>query len=355
MRKIALDVGANQGDFSVQFALANPDWQIIAIEPVPQLVEKIKIRAISAGISNISIEQVAIDSSEQETDFNLSSHADWGTSSLHKFKTDNILSSEYWATREDLYFDQTIKVSSIRLSSLLKKYSGPQETLLYVKLDTQGNDLVALDSLDEYMKRVCGGVLEAPSTENQRLYENEPTLHEALNALRDYGFSPTSIKPNDSSCAEVNIFFENKAFPNVRPELQSVPIISGKNYWHFPTDKPQIFPEGTLAASAHHEVLLARQKSLELNAAWTTVSNLSATIRELKSERNELALALVDSEMETGYLSRLNSSDLENYVSELEEQVSQIRNSRSWRATAPLRLLGNIIRGLKRKVRNARI
>lgn len=352
MRKIALDVGANQGDFSIQFALANPNWHVIAIEPVPELIEKINVRAVSAGVSNLFIEQVAIDSIERETDFNLSSHADWGTSSLHKFKEENILNSEYWGTREDLYFDKSIKVNSLRLSSLLKKYGLPQDVLLYLKLDTQGNDLVALDSLDEYKQRVCGGVLEAPTTENQRLYEAEPTLHEALSNLQINGFTPTSIKPNDSACAEVNIFFENVIFANEMPDLQSVTILSGKNYWHFPSGTPEIQLEGTLAASAHHEVLLARQKSSELNAAWSTISNLSAKIRELKSEKNELALALVDSEMESGYLSRLNTSDLENYAIELEEQVTQLKNSRSWRAAAPFRRLGNIFRLIKRKAKN---
>lgn len=349
MKKIALDIGANQGEFSVQFALANPDWQIIAIEPVPELVQKIRLRASSAGITNLAVEQFAIDSVEGEVDFNLSSHADWGVSSLHNFAPDNLSSSEYWGTREDLYFDKKIRVTTSRLSSLLSKVTEPENVLLYLKIDTQGNDLVVLNSLDQYLNRVCGGVLEAPTTENQRLYEHEPTLQEALNVLHEKGFTPSSIKPNDSACAEVNIFFENKKLAGEIPDLQNVPILSGKNYWHFPSDSPFIELEGTLAASAHHEVLLARQKIPEINAAWSTNASLSAKVRQLKAEKNELALALVDSEFEFGYLSKLNTSDLENYARALEEQVYQIKQSRSWKVTGPLRFIGNMLRKMKRK------
>ena len=71
---IAIDVGANQGDFSLDLARRNPNLLVIAIEPIPELCIAIKRRAELESLGNIVVIECAIDSTERIAQFNISNH-----------------------------------------------------------------------------------------------------------------------------------------------------------------------------------------------------------------------------------------------------------------------------------------
>lgn len=346
MGGLIIDVGANKGDFCIPAAIANPDWEILAFEPVPELCGLIRQRARSLDISNLTCLQLAIDETSGAASFHVSRQADWGVSSLLKFNQQNIQGNAYWNQREDLFHDSELRVRTSRLSSALRDAGYSPDLPIFMKIDIQGKDLVALESLDDYLGKLIGGVLEAPSTVKNALYEDEPWLLQYLLRLVELGFEIDSLKPNDPACAEMNVSFKRKGeFPF--PSLDTVEILSEKNYWHFPSSSPKVEFSSSLEASAAAELLTARSKVAEINASWNKVGALEAKLIGVLNERNQLAVLLANAELRQGSLSHLDTLQLENFAATQSLQLQQLLNSKSWKVTKPLRKVGHFWRRLK--------
>ena len=72
----------------------------------------------------------------------------------------------------------------------------------FIKIDTQGYDLRALESLGKYQESVLAGMLEAPVSAKVSIYNDENyTVSDAIEILNK-NFSIYSLKPNDNSFME---------------------------------------------------------------------------------------------------------------------------------------------------------
>jgi len=208
--KYIIEVGANNGDSTVQFI--NRDAVIYAFEPTPKFISQLKTRFQDK--LNFNIINAAVDINEGKRIFNIagSDKGDGGCSSLHEF-TDNVhnIWPDSGRTREDLHsiftFTESIEVNTIRLDTFMNMMC--IDELEYLHIDAQGNDFNVLKSLGDRWKDVKAGQVEA--TMNLSLYKNVDNSFNGISEWLDSrGFKIDQIRPVDSASNEADIMFSKK-------------------------------------------------------------------------------------------------------------------------------------------------
>ena len=200
--RFIIDIGANNGDFIVPIAKLNPEHKALAFEPNKELFLKLE----AMKIENLEVIEGGVGARREKLLLNISEKGDKGTSSLLSFSKD-IRSDPYWRDRGDLSFDRQEEIEVDTLRGWLEGYE--IESIDFIKIDTQGFDLIALESLgSELLAKVKYGMLEVPATELNHLYEgDESDLTSALSSLKENNFSIFKIEPNDEGFKEYNVYF----------------------------------------------------------------------------------------------------------------------------------------------------
>jgi len=195
------DVGANSGTDSLKVANSRSDAIVYAFEPTPRLIEHLK--SCSVGLNNYIVVPKAVSNYNGETTFYISGNADWGCSSICEFNN-NL--EETWPGRKDFKVTDQVKVDVIKLVDFIKDNN--IESIDYLHVDAQGQDLEVLIGLEDKINIVKEGVIEMPTSHNTKLYKNQKYLKDdAIHFLKENGFQIKSIHPNDAQYNEVNIFF----------------------------------------------------------------------------------------------------------------------------------------------------
>lgn len=192
MSRVIFDIGANEGMEFIDDA-RNGDV-VYAFEPTPELVSKILNDLRKNPCPSYHLISAAVSDVEQIQKFNIAGWHEYGCSSLNEFSEG----------LEPLYhFTHSVYVHTIRLDTFLKTMN--IETIDYLHVDTQGNDLKVLKSLGSEIHRVKSGVVEVPNT--LMLYKNVPSKQETIDFLIDNKFDITKIENNYGNPAEQNIHF----------------------------------------------------------------------------------------------------------------------------------------------------
>ena len=195
------DVGANSGTDSLRVAGSRSDAIVYAFEPTPRLIEHLK--SSSVGLNNYIVVPKAVSNYNGETTFYISGNADWGCSSICEFNN-NL--EETWPGRKDFKVTDQVKVDVIKLVDFIKDNN--IESIDYLHVDAQGQDLEVLMGLEDKINIVKAGVIEMPTSHNTKLYKNQKYLKDdAINFLKEKGFQIVGVNSNDAQCNEVNIFF----------------------------------------------------------------------------------------------------------------------------------------------------
>ena len=203
--KIYFDIGANEGIYSVSHAKNEPKTFVVAFEPIPKLIERMK--SVSSHLKNILIVDSAVGDFNGTSKFNISApsqYGDYGCSSLLEFSDK---SQTEWPNRTDLKKIDEIEVSVVRLDSFIIK--NKISKIDYLKIDTQGYDLKVLYGLSNFLSIVKAGTMEA-AVNQSILYNDQNTQEESIMFLENNGFEITSVTYNDIYKNEVNIDFINK-------------------------------------------------------------------------------------------------------------------------------------------------
>jgi FkbM family methyltransferase len=183
---VVLDVGANRGQYrdflrhEVRFK-----GQIISWEPIPELVSLLRQRLV--GDSRWQVESAALGAHAERRTLHVT--ADTEFSSLHMPNVE----ARARFDRKTHFREVEIEVRTLsdELDRLAAQIEGRR---LFLKLDTQGNDLEVLSGTGAHIGRV-----EALQSELavRPLYDGVADLPRALSAVRALGFEPSAVFPNN--------------------------------------------------------------------------------------------------------------------------------------------------------------
>ena len=197
---ILLDVGANKGDFSNEFV--REFKKIFLIEPNPNLYRELELRFKSK--KNIKIFKHGIHNKSSLKKFYISRDTSATLSSIKKqskILKENLKKTEIVST-------QTLRF--LRLDEFLKKNILSSNSI-FLKTDTQGNDLEVLKSLGSYLKKVkyikCEMSIMA-------LYRNQKSHWEILKFFKENKYEPiffeNGLRDKNGNMIEYDIFLERK-------------------------------------------------------------------------------------------------------------------------------------------------
>jgi FkbM family methyltransferase len=175
-----VDVGANHGQYAAALRGIGFAGRIDCIEPQPRCAEELRRRG------DVYVHEVAVGAEPGEAALHV--YRDDSLSSLNEL---NQLGRTVWddPTTADEVAQLTVPVMT--LNDLLDRL--PVGRRVWMKLDTQGSDLDALEGLgDTYAARVVGLQTEVAFTP---LYNRAPDPWQHLEALSDWGFALAGLSP----------------------------------------------------------------------------------------------------------------------------------------------------------------
>jgi len=197
---ILIDVGANKGDFSYEFI--GEFKKIFLIEPNPNLQKELEQRFKNK--KNIKIFKYGIHNKNSTKKLYIS--GDTG-STLSSIKKQNKILKEN-LKKTDIISTQNLKF--LRLDEILKKNILSYNSI-FLKTDTQGNELEVLKSLGTYLKKVkyikCEMSIMA-------LYQNQNSHWKILKFFRENKYEPiffeNGLRDKNGNMIEYDIFLERK-------------------------------------------------------------------------------------------------------------------------------------------------
>jgi FkbM family methyltransferase len=179
--QLVLDVGANKGqyhDFLRKYV--GFKGRIVSFEPIPELVRELQSAAKSDPLWTVT--ECAVGSFDGTAKFNVADQTGW--SSL--LERASIANTDVAAR---LTTQRTVDVQVRRLDNLLPELlQGLSIKHLYLKLDTQGNDLEAMRGAGEYLHQI-------PALQSElefiRVYQSSPSVVQSLQFLEEQQFGLT--------------------------------------------------------------------------------------------------------------------------------------------------------------------
>ena len=164
---IFIDVGANVGLISIPIAKAFPQVTVVAFEPNPPAVERMKLNMQLNLLTNIELRAQGVGESEGELD-------------LYGFDGKDIGQSSFI---EPLLYDDAfykIKVPVVRLDEVMQDADKPVEA---IKIDVQGFELAVLKGAKNVVNKYRPAILLEHEDKN---FSTAASAFQAKQSLKDY-------------------------------------------------------------------------------------------------------------------------------------------------------------------------
>lgn len=190
--ELVIDIGANEGFYTLKIKENNPECKIIAVEPNPYVFEVLKKNVDSNQLKNVTLVNMAISSSV-------------GVMNMEIIREIGAIGAKDLGIIERPWlrdkFIEKVVVDAITFDILCKKFYISSIDIL--KIDVEGMEVEILTSIDGLLKNVHKIVLERHSKE---LREAVVTL------LKNYHF--TLVHEEDPLLERYygDLYFVNKAF-----------------------------------------------------------------------------------------------------------------------------------------------
>jgi len=178
-----LDVGARVGDYGLWLRRNGYRGDIISFEPVSSNFQALEKAA--AHDANWHCFNYALGAEQSISSINVSKHTAY--SSFHQVST---AAQERFG--EETYTEREEKVEVHRLDDVFGTLPLKVTDRLYLKMDTQGWDLEVLKGARETLSHVIALQTEVSV---QPIYEGMPVMRDSLEAIADYGFTPSGFFP----------------------------------------------------------------------------------------------------------------------------------------------------------------
>ena len=184
---VVFDIGANEGQYARMLREnVGYDGLIISYEPNPKCAQRLKISAAMDPLW--FVEEAAIDSAVGSREFNVYQSDQF--SSFHRPSKIGAQKFERHMTLES-----QVQVRTTTLAAELKKYNCERNiSRPFLKMDTQGHDLIVAKSSGSSLERFVGLQSELALTE---LYEGSGNYFDAIEYYRAQGFSLSALVPNN--------------------------------------------------------------------------------------------------------------------------------------------------------------
>ena len=207
------DVGANKGQYRdmlrTRVGYTGP---VISFEPIPELATELRARA--AETSNWYIEEVALDEKVGVRPFNIMAGDQF--SSLREPSHEDV----------DIFRDtnEIVRIVEVEVSTLAVHYAKYFDKLgfrnAFLKLDTQGNDLRAVEGAGDAISNFIGLQSELSI---RRIYDQTSDIHAALPFYQSKGFELSALVPNNAGhfprLIEIDcIMFRSDAIAGMQPD-----------------------------------------------------------------------------------------------------------------------------------------
>ncbi len=210
MNLTVIDIGASYGLFSNFIAnlsksnINSHSIDVFAVEPIPTIAAQIRQR------SNLFVINKAILNSARIPASGFLKLKVMKNSELSTFQEINPkIDSDLWESHiQSLIIESEILVPCISLENLIKEFS--IESVDFLKIDTQGNDLEVLLSAGHKISIIKSCVLEFPYSKESAIYSQEKDVIEGIVILEKFGLIPVRIVPNGAG--ECNVFFRSSKF-----------------------------------------------------------------------------------------------------------------------------------------------
>jgi FkbM family methyltransferase len=199
-----IDVGANKGQFGLLLRGIGFRGKIHSFEPMPTAFESTLKKAQQNGPWKVY--PFALGSFRGESELQIL--ADDTCSSLHKVKRESL--AEFGAGFE---VKKAVRVQVETLDHLFPQIiSSPSDEKIFLKTDTQGNDLEVFKGGHQALRQVLVILTEVAT---QVVYENAPDFLEILKHLDGSSFIPSGFypfchRPDNLSLVELDAFFVRK-------------------------------------------------------------------------------------------------------------------------------------------------
>jgi FkbM family methyltransferase len=204
---IAIDGGANHGQFSKSLLKINPHLTVIAVEPLAQLQQQSghPLHSSNSRQSLLSLQQTY--PSVRIVPKALSNVI--GTTTFFTTQFDEC-SSLLRPTEGQTAFDVVSEamIETTTLDTIIEETKLPHVDLL--KLDLQGGEMLALQGAVKSLKTVHHILIDLNI---RRVYDNAPTMNDVTEFLHDHGFKFAAIvhliPTQDGSIAQCDGLFIN--------------------------------------------------------------------------------------------------------------------------------------------------
>lgn len=198
--KVVVEIGANNGNDTQRLADRFPNATIYAFEPTQELLINHLWPRFKQN-DRVKILPLAIDTVPGFKTFNIAGQADWGCSSLHEF-TDNI--HDLWPGRPDFKVTHKYSVPAITMYDFCSIFG--IDSIDYIWIDTQGNDLNCLKSFKDKIDIVKEGRCEVAN--KVELYKNIDNTYKSCHSwLKEKGFKVTPAYDYVSPSPEEDLNF----------------------------------------------------------------------------------------------------------------------------------------------------
>jgi FkbM family methyltransferase len=200
------DVGANNGLDGLILAILNPDMFIYAFEPNKEInkisiLNKLKLEnEFDIKIKNHKIVEKGVSNINGYADFFIGEHS--GISSLLNYKEIDI------SLKKKINHKKKIKIQLIKLSQFIKDEN--IKNICYLHIDVEGADLNVIEGLEDKIKNVYSGVIEAAKDKELSLYKYSHSLDNVKEVFKKKNLEIKKIIEQDFR--NVNIYFKNKDF-----------------------------------------------------------------------------------------------------------------------------------------------
>lgn len=175
------DIGAHHGDDTAWYLQLG--YRVIAVEANPVLARDLENKFSHAiGDGKLKVLNVAVAATDKETIPFYVSRDDWRSSTFKNI-----------AEREATVV-QTVDIATSTLSSLFENYGTP----CYCKIDIEGNDALAINSLAGKTVRPAYISCEISCQSIANIQQKNSLLFETLNALEAAGYTSFQLIDQDS-------------------------------------------------------------------------------------------------------------------------------------------------------------